>query len=91
MEREQIVTAADLRAAIARNRIRLYVLAYHTRLHPSRLSLLLNERTEMSPDVGRRILRGIERAREDVQDRTSAAAPSTMPNCGAADRGRKPR
>ncbi len=53
-------TAADLRAAIARRRLRLYHLAPVVRIHPSTLSLLLNGRRELPEDVALKILRAVE-------------------------------
>lgn len=53
-------TAADFRALIAYHRIRLYELAPSVGLHPSRLSLVLNERSPLTADLAERLRRAIE-------------------------------
>jgi plasmid maintenance system antidote protein VapI len=53
-------TAADVRAALARHRIRLYVIAPLVGVHPSRLSLIVNERRPLPPDLAERLMRAIE-------------------------------
>ncbi len=50
-------TASDLRAAIARARMPLYLLAAQLQLHPSRLGLMLNERVPLPPEMAVRILK----------------------------------
>lgn len=54
------VTPADLRSLIARKRVPIYVIAPAIPLHPSRLSLVLNERIPLDPDLAVRIQRAIE-------------------------------
>jgi plasmid maintenance system antidote protein VapI len=49
------MTAADLRAALARRRIRIYEFAPRIGLHPNRLGLLLNEHAPISPSLAHRI------------------------------------
>lgn len=51
------LTAPDVRAAIARARVPLYLLAAQVQLHPSRLGLMLNERVPLPPELAARILR----------------------------------
>ena len=49
-------TAADLRAAIARARKPVYVIAGEIGLHPSHLSALLNEHKPLSEQMAKKIL-----------------------------------
>jgi plasmid maintenance system antidote protein VapI len=56
----EIATPADFRATIARYRLRVYHLASLIGLHPSRLSLILNERRPLTRDVAERLARAIE-------------------------------
>jgi len=49
-------TAADLRAAIARARMPLYILAGRIRLHPTYLSKIVNGHLPMRPDLVARIM-----------------------------------
>jgi plasmid maintenance system antidote protein VapI len=53
-------SAADLRSAIARRNILIYHLAARIGLHPSRLSLILNERVPLTPDLAAKIMRAVE-------------------------------
>jgi plasmid maintenance system antidote protein VapI len=55
-----ITTAADFRAAIGRYRLKVYHLASLVGLHPSRLSLILNEKRPLTRDVAERLARAIE-------------------------------
>jgi plasmid maintenance system antidote protein VapI len=57
-------TAGDLRAAIARARVPIYVIAVELSIHPSGLSLLLNERRRLSPDMARRVAVAIHTVRQ---------------------------
>jgi plasmid maintenance system antidote protein VapI len=50
-----------LRAAIARARIPIYLVAAELRFHPSSLSVWLNERRPLEPDVAIRIAAAIKR------------------------------
>lgn len=53
-------TPADFRALIAYHRLRLYHLASLVGLHPSRLSLVLNEHAPLPPDLADRLWQVIE-------------------------------
>ena len=55
-----ITTAADFRAAIGRYRLKVYHLASLIGLHPSRLSLILNERAPLTRDLAERLTHAIE-------------------------------
>jgi hypothetical protein len=55
MPTELKVTAADLRAEFARTRKRIYLVAGQINVHPSRLSLVLNERMPLTADLAGRI------------------------------------
>jgi hypothetical protein len=55
-------TAEDLRAEIARRRVVVYRLASLVAIHPSRLSLYLNDHLPLSPELGLRILEAIQSA-----------------------------
>lgn len=52
-------TAADIRAELARHRVKLYVIAPRVGLHPANLSGILQERRPMPPDLPERIMRAI--------------------------------
>jgi hypothetical protein len=62
-------TAADLRAAIARRRIPIYVLSARVGIHPTNLSAYLNEREQLSPQLADRIRVALE-ACEPVERRS---------------------
>lgn len=49
-------TAADLRAAIARHRLKLYIIAPRVGLHPANLSVVLNEHRPLSPELAQRLM-----------------------------------
>jgi plasmid maintenance system antidote protein VapI len=53
-------TPADLRAALARYRVPLYVAAAKIRVHPVRLSRMLGGRLGLSPEIATRMLRAIQ-------------------------------
>ena len=55
-----LTSAADFRAAIARHKLRVYHLASLIGVHPSRLSLMLNERRPIPRDLAERLTRAIE-------------------------------
>jgi plasmid maintenance system antidote protein VapI len=55
-----MITAADLRAKIAREQVAIYQIAARIELHPARLSLILNERAKFSQELAQRILDAIE-------------------------------
>jgi len=48
-------SAADVRAAIARDKLKLYLLAARVQVHPSRLSLIVNGRAPLTPDLALRL------------------------------------
>ena len=52
-------TAADLRAELARRRLKLYVIAPRVGMHPTNLSLVLQEHRPLSPDLAGRLWRAI--------------------------------
>lgn len=54
------MTAADLRAMLARERITIYKIAAAINLHPSRLSLIINEHAPLTPELALRITQVIE-------------------------------
>jgi len=58
-------SAADLRAQLARIRPRIpfYILAARLRMHPVRLSALLNERRPLPADMAAKIQQAIREAR----------------------------
>lgn len=55
---------ADLRAAIARARIPIYVLSAKVGLHPSNLSQVLNEHRPLTPDLARRLREALDTEKE---------------------------
>jgi hypothetical protein len=55
------LTAADIRAELARRRLPLYKLAAEVSLHPVRLSAALNERRPLSPQLAGRIAAALAR------------------------------
>lgn len=62
MHTETRITAADLRALIARARVPQYIVAAHARVHPVRLSAWLRETRPLSQEIGARILSAIVKA-----------------------------
>jgi hypothetical protein len=62
-------TAADLRAEVARHRLRLYDLASAAGMHPTRLGAVLNERVPMPVNVGQRIMAAIGECRGGAIER----------------------
>jgi hypothetical protein len=62
------ITAAAIRAEIARRRIRHYQLAAAAGVAPTTLGAVLNERRPLEPDLAHRILIAIE----DLGQRTGA-------------------
>ena len=75
-------TAADLRAKLARLRVRIYEIAPEVGTHPTRLGLALNGRIPMSPDLARRMDDAVRRQRclcdaGAVDDRGGAAPAGT--------------
>lgn len=52
-----MITAADLRAELARRQIPLYKLAARVGLHPGRLGMVLNGRAALSSELAQRIVR----------------------------------
>ena len=59
-EEEQMPSAGDLRAALARSQLRVYEIAPAVGLHPNRISALLNERVPLPPDLALKIQQAIE-------------------------------
>jgi plasmid maintenance system antidote protein VapI len=53
-------SVGDLRAMIARERVRIFRLAALVDVHPSRLSLILNEHRPLSPELAEQLQRAIE-------------------------------
>jgi plasmid maintenance system antidote protein VapI len=51
--------AADLRAAVARYNLKLYLLGARVGVHPSRLSLVVNGRAPLTPELARRLAEAI--------------------------------
>lgn len=58
--RPPIPTAADLRAAIARHRLKLFHLGSLINVHPSKLSRILNERAPLTREIAEQLARVIE-------------------------------
>jgi plasmid maintenance system antidote protein VapI len=48
-------SAADVRAAIARDKLKLYLLAARVQVHPSRLSLIVNGRAPLTQELAGRL------------------------------------
>jgi plasmid maintenance system antidote protein VapI len=59
-------SAADLRASIAYARLYLFQVAAALGVHPSTLSLQLNERRPLTPDQARRIAAVINRLADEA-------------------------
>jgi plasmid maintenance system antidote protein VapI len=55
----QAPTAADIRAELARRRLRAFVIAAKVGVHPNNLSGILHERRPLSPELAERIMRAI--------------------------------
>jgi hypothetical protein len=62
--RHSPTTAADLRAAIARHNIPIFLVAATAGRHPATLGRWLNERAPLPPDAAQRILDAIQRLTE---------------------------
>ena len=60
MQTRDAITAADVRAELARRRMRIYELAPLVNLHPAHLGAILNEHRPMPPDLADRISRIFE-------------------------------
>ncbi len=54
------VSAADVRAALARANVPIYVICGRIKLHPVNFSRILNEHLPLNPDLGRRVMAAIE-------------------------------
>jgi plasmid maintenance system antidote protein VapI len=52
-------SAADVRAAIARDKLKLYLLAARVQVHPCRLSLIVNGHAPLTPDLAQRLAQAI--------------------------------
>ncbi len=50
---------ADLRAALARVQLPIYVLAGRVRIHPTRLAAMLSGKVPIPPDIADRILTAV--------------------------------
>ena len=57
---EPAVTAPDLRVAIARTNVKGYRIAARAELNPTQLSLILNERKMLEPELGLKIMEAIQ-------------------------------
>jgi len=57
-----MLSAEDLRALLARRRVRLYEIAPEVGLHPSRLGMILNGRLPLTEEMGLKILQALEEA-----------------------------
>jgi plasmid maintenance system antidote protein VapI len=55
----ELKTAADIRAAVARHKLRLYLLAARIQVHPARLSLIVNGHAPLTPELAERLARAI--------------------------------
>lgn len=60
----QSTKPGDLRAALARARLPIYVVAARVRIHPVRLGAILRERIPITPGMAERILAAV---REEVK------------------------
>ena len=65
--RPTLLTPGDIRAALARKRIPLYLLAASVRVHPARLSPMIHERAPLPPRIAARIAEAL-RTWEPVSD-----------------------
>ena len=63
------ISAADVRALLARHRVQVYKIAPAVGIHPVNLSLILNERRALPPDLAARLVRAIEQAANVAQTR----------------------
>lgn len=63
-ERMQTTTlapsAADIRAELARRRVKLYLVAAAVHVHPVRLGQMLAEKVVLAPELAERVMRAIE-------------------------------
>jgi plasmid maintenance system antidote protein VapI len=59
-----MVTAADLRAELARQRIRIYEIAPTVGMHPVKLGRVLNEQAPLDDNLASRIAAAVTRAVE---------------------------
>lgn len=59
LPRMDTITAADLRAELARRRLPVYILAARVRLHPVRLGRMLSGRVSLTAPIAERIMRAI--------------------------------
>ena len=55
-----LVTAADLRAALARSRVPIYLVSARVMLNPVALGLVLNEHSDLNQELAEQVLRAIE-------------------------------
>ena len=54
------LTAADVRAEVARSNLKLYVVAARAQVNPSLFSAILNERVPLSQALAARILEAVK-------------------------------
>jgi plasmid maintenance system antidote protein VapI len=52
-------SAADVRAAVARHKLKLYLLGARVRVHPARLSLIVNGHVPLTTDLAARLAQAI--------------------------------
>jgi plasmid maintenance system antidote protein VapI len=65
----QISAPADLRALLARTRLKIYEVAPDVGLHPATLGRMLNERIVMPADVAQRLEEVINKIHEERRGR----------------------
>jgi len=62
------VTAAELRAEIARRQVPLYKLAAWVEVHPGRLGMILGGRLPLTPVLAKRVVEALEVMGRDQDD-----------------------
>ena len=67
------ITAADLRAEIARHGLFIYRVGYRAKLHPMTIGRFLNERRPLTQRYAKRIWRAIQ---EEASNDTKTATPA---------------
>ena len=55
-------SAADVRAAVARHQLKLYLLGARVGIHPARLSLIVNGHVPLTPELAQRLAKAIAEA-----------------------------
>jgi hypothetical protein len=61
-----IRTAADVRAEVARGKVKLYRVAARAGLHPARLSLIINDHVALTPELADRLAEAISQELREV-------------------------